>query len=99
LFLPDDFLEHEEHPDDASIRVLRDQVGLTDVPARLHHVESFGNAAWHLVFHYAVKLDERPPLTPSDNVAAAEWFRLDALPDDVAHHGWALDVINRITEG
>jgi len=32
------------------------------------------------------------------NVRDAEWFALDALPDpeDVAHHGWALDVIDAI---
>jgi ADP-ribose pyrophosphatase YjhB (NUDIX family) len=100
-FLPDDSLEREEHPDEAGKRILRDQVGLTDVSASLHHVESFGNGAWHLIFHYAVELPEGADPMPSENVAAAEWFPLDSLPDpdDVAHHGWALDVLEQITAG
>jgi ADP-ribose pyrophosphatase YjhB (NUDIX family) len=98
-FLPDDFLEHEEHPDEAAKRILRDQVGLADVSAALHHVESFGNGAWHLIFHFAIELPERPAAKPSENVKTAEWFALDALPDpnDVAHHGWAIDVVRQVT--
>jgi hypothetical protein len=31
-------------------------------------------------------------------MADARWFPLDALPerDDIAHHGWALDVLESI---
>lgn len=100
-FLPDDFLDHEEHPDDAGRRILRDQVGLADVLTDLHHVESFGNGVWHLIFHYAAQLSGRPELRPAENVAAAAWFAVDALPDaaEVAHHGWANDVVARIAAG
>jgi hypothetical protein len=56
---------------------------------------------WHLVFHYSAKLRGMPELPPGVNIAAAEWFPLDALPAaaDVAHHGWALEVIPKVVDG
>ena len=99
-FLPDDYLDHGEHPADAATRILREQIGLSAHDLRLFEVESFGGekTAWHLVFHYHAVLDEIPALAPTENVAEAEWFALDELPDprDVAHHGWALDVLGRL---
>lgn len=116
-FLPDDYLAHLEHPEDAAKRILQEQTGipptsLTKVadPAtnggrgeegiRLNQIESFGNGTWHLIFHYKLKLAQAPTLVPGQNIAAAEWFALNALPDaaEVAHHGWALDVIRKIVE-
>jgi ADP-ribose pyrophosphatase YjhB (NUDIX family) len=96
-FLPDDFLAHGEHPADAARRIVEDQSGL-DAPAlRLFQIESFGGekTAWHLVFHYRGELDEAAPVEPAGNVAEARWFALDALPpaSEVAHHGWALEVL------
>jgi hypothetical protein len=35
---------------------------------------------------------------PAGNVAAAQWFALDDLPpaSEVAHHGWALEVLEAV---
>ncbi len=97
-FLPDDYLEHGEHPEEAAKRILREQVGLPARGLRLSHIESFGNGAWHLVFHYAADVAGTSPLIAGPNVADSEWFPFDALPskDEVAHGGWAHDVLARI---
>src|SRR5437762_12225115 len=58
-FLPDDFLVHEEHPQDAAKRIAREQTGVELEDARLSHIESFGNGAWHLIFHYRARSEER----------------------------------------
>lgn len=100
-FLPDDELKHLEHPDKAARRILSEQLGLSDVPVTLHHIESFrgNNRTWHLAFHYTAKLDDASSVVPSSNLTACEWFPMDALPDraEVAHHGWALTVLRSIT--
>jgi ADP-ribose pyrophosphatase YjhB (NUDIX family) len=94
-FLPDDFLRHGEHPADAAKRILADQVGITAVDLTLDHVESFDGEDWHLIFHF--KAEPVHPDLPhaSRDVAEARWFSLTALPPraDVAHDGWALDLI------
>jgi len=97
-FLPDDYLDHLEHPDDGAKRILLEQVGLEPLEIQLAAIESFGNGAWHLVFHYRGQLEKIPALTPSENIAAARWFQLDALPEpaEVSHHGWALETIDKI---
>jgi ADP-ribose pyrophosphatase YjhB (NUDIX family) len=96
-FLPDDYLEHEEHPADAAVRIVRTQLGIEPPPLRLSVIESFGNGAWHLVFHFHGTMPEAHHLRPGDNVAAATWFSFDSLPpaSDVAHNGWALEVLGR----
>ena len=65
---------------------------------RLHHIESFGNGAWHLIFHYAAEHPRPLPLTPGPNTAEARWFSLTALPErsEMAHQGWGLDVLQAI---
>ena len=97
-FLPDDYLGHLEHPAEAARRIVREQVGVEAPELQLAVIESFGDGAWHLVFHYEGELDDPAPVSTSGNVAAAEWFALDALPDasEVAHDGWALDVLRRL---
>ena len=96
-FLPDDFLAHVEHPDDAAARIVREQAGISVEP-RLAEIESFDGGAWHLVFHYLAQLDEALPVDATGNVGAAEWFPLDQLPSpsDVAHHGWGLQTLERV---
>jgi ADP-ribose pyrophosphatase YjhB (NUDIX family) len=99
-FLPNDFLDHLEHPDDAA-RIVREQLGREPPELGLEEIESFGDGAWHLVFHYRGSLAEPVEPVPGQNVAAAQWFPLDALPPatEVAHHGWALDVIEKMLAG
>ena len=96
-FLPDDYLVHGEHPDDAARRIVREQIGIA-ADVRLAEIESFADGAWHLIFHYVAAAAEAAPLARGRNVAAAEWHVLDALPpaQDVAHQGWALEVLERI---
>src|SRR3990172_1954998 len=80
-FLPDNYLAYLEHPETAAQRILQEQVGLDETELTLSHIESFGNGWWHLVFHYRVKLPKPLPLRLGENIAAADWFDLDALPD------------------
>ena len=95
-FLPDDFLHTLEHPEDAARRIAQDQSGLTLTDVRLSHIESFGNGAWHLIFHYRADLSDSRGLRPGPNVAALEWFPRSRLPDrsSMAHGGWAADVLD-----
>ena len=96
-FLPDDYLAEGEHPDAAAGRILREQAGLELNPA-LAEIESFADGAWHLIFHYRAAAAAPDAVRPGANVAAAQWFPLDALPPDAeqAHEGWAGDVLSRL---
>jgi len=98
-FLPDDALVRPEHPNDGAARILRDQLGL-DAEPRLDHIETFGNGAWHLIFHCRVDLNAPIEVAPGDNVLAAEWFPISALPPDeeMAHHGWGREVLETVLE-
>jgi ADP-ribose pyrophosphatase YjhB (NUDIX family) len=97
-FLPDDFLDHGEHPENAARRIAHEQAGLEVSNPRLGEIESFGNGAWHLIFHYVAALDAAVPVEPQGNVAAADWFPLEELPpeSETAHHGWPLEVLERV---
>ncbi len=100
-FLPDDHLRHEEHPVDAAKRIATEQAGHAVPDVRLSHIESFGDGAWHLIFHYRAELKPGAHVTPAGNVKVAEWFPLTGLPEPsaVAHHGWALDVLKAMAGG
>lgn len=97
-FLPDDVIHNLEHPDDASKRILSEQLNLSNIVPSINHFESFtGNdKSWHLVFHYKVLLNEKPEINPSGDIETCQWFKLGNLPHkkEVAHHGWALYTIN-----
>jgi ADP-ribose pyrophosphatase YjhB (NUDIX family) len=99
-FLPDDELAHGEHPADAAIRIAREQLGIELGSVRVAHIESFGGerSAWHLAFHCVATPTDKPAILPGENVAAAEWFPLSALPPagEVARDGWALDILATI---
>ena len=103
-FLPDDFLAHGEHPADAAKRILADQLGLVDVDVRLDHIELLDGDDWHLIFHFRAELPRVGSVHASADVAEARWFALQNLPsrDEVAHDGWALDLIaamNAVPQG
>jgi hypothetical protein len=63
-------------------------------------MESFtGNdGSWHLPIHYGLFLEKIPHLVLSERILQAEWFPLETLPTrkEVAHHGWALDIVEEI---
>ena len=96
-FLPDDYLAVGEHPDAAAQRILREQVGFQVEPT-LAEIESLATGAWHLIFHYRAAPASTDAVRAGTNVAAAEWFPLDALPPDAeqAHEGWAREVLSRL---
>ncbi|HET7466159.1 MAG TPA: NUDIX domain-containing protein [Candidatus Dormibacteraeota bacterium] len=99
-FLPDDYLRRSEHPLDAGLRILREQAGVDVAELDFGFVESFeGGADWHIVFHLTGQADDGTQLTPGDNTEAARWFDASALParDEVAHDGWALDILSVLT--
>jgi len=100
-FLPDDGLRHLEHPDSGARRIVREQLGVTTRRPVLGHIESFrGNdGSWHLAFHHRLDFDTDPAIRPSADLLAAEWFALSRLPPktDVAHRGWALTTIRKLT--
>jgi ADP-ribose pyrophosphatase YjhB (NUDIX family) len=97
-FLPDDFLDHLEHPEDAALRIVREQAGIDAPVLRLADIESFDGDAWHLVFHYVGALERRPDIVAGDNVADARWFSRSELPEasEIGHHGWALQTLERV---
>jgi ADP-ribose pyrophosphatase YjhB (NUDIX family) len=97
-FLPDDYLVRLEHPDDAARRILREQAGIESAEVRLAEIESFNGEAWHLAFHYVAGLEEPVQIQAEGNIADAQWFPIDSLPDsaEIAHHGWARDVLGRV---
>jgi ADP-ribose pyrophosphatase YjhB (NUDIX family) len=97
-FLPDDYLVHLEHPDDAARRIVREQVAGISAAPRLAEIESYNGDHWHLVYHYVAAVESTAPVEATGNVARAEWFALDALPpaDEVAHHGWGLETLGRV---
>lgn len=99
-FLPDDELKSMEHPEDAIIRVTKEQLNLRIDSPSLEQIESFTghDNTWHMVFHYKLKLGSMPELYPSEHIEEISWFDLDNLPQkvEVAHHGWALFTIEEM---
>lgn len=102
-FLPDDQLEHGEHPDDGARRITEEQLGVTLSDVELGFIESFeGNdTSWHLIFHYRATTTDAGAIRHGANVAEGRWFDLSALParSEVSHHGWGLDTIETLTKG
>ncbi len=101
-FLPDDALNHFEHPESAAKRILKEQVNATVPKLTLSFIESFkgDSGTWHMSFHYKAELEEPPPIRPSEDVKSAEWFPVNQLPDrnEVAHHGWAISVLREMMQ-
>ncbi len=99
-FLPDDLLNHLEHPEDCARRILKEQVGMNPGGMAVHHIESFtgDDGTWHLIFHYLYEPSNPLKITPGKNIAASEWFDVKALPErsQFSHHGWGLDVLKKI---
>src|SRR5436305_12628196 len=71
-FLPDDYLGHLEHPDEAAKRIATTQAGLASVVPKLSHIESFGDGAWHLIFHYRADFKAAPHVALGPNIATLE---------------------------
>jgi len=91
-FIPDDLINTGEHPDDAAIRILKEQLGIETESVKIDHIESFTgmDKSWHVIFHY-VYTGEDTDVKAGENVAELSWFDVNNLPDDkeISHHGWA----------
>jgi ADP-ribose pyrophosphatase YjhB (NUDIX family) len=102
-FMPHDLLEPLEHPHDGARRALRDQLGIEIDSMPLKQIESFRgrDGTWHMSFHHLLELPERRDVRTSAAIASARWFKRSELPsrDEVAHHGWAVDVLSLSLEG
>lgn len=95
-FIPDDYVHEVEHPKDAAFRILKEQLDYTPqnlADIKSIFIESFtgGDKSWHLIFHYAIRLEQMPEINISKNISEAKWFDVNNLPPDkeIAHHGWA----------
>lgn len=99
-FIPDDLIQFAEHPEDAAVRILKEQLGIENIEPKLGFIESFtgGDKSWHLVFHYYINTDPDIKLTPVKDIEELKWFETANLPDkkDVAHHGWAIYTIGEL---
>ena len=101
-FMPDDLINDGEHPEDAAIRIVKEQLGINVDGIELGFIESFtGNdRSWHLVFHYKIHFDTKPELKKAQDIAEMHWFSIGAMPDEkeIAHHGWAKYTINELVK-
>lgn len=100
-FLPDDLLLEFEHPEDAAIRILKEQLNISGIVPDLHTVESFTgkDESWHLVFHYKAVVPLHTVIKKSEDISEYDWFDIKDLPDkkETAHNGWAIYTIKSIT--
>lgn len=91
-FIPDDLIKTGEHPDDAAIRILKEQLGIVTESIKIDHIESFTgmDKSWHVIFHY-VYTGEIADVKAGENVTELNRFDVNNLPDEkeISHHGWA----------
>lgn len=99
-FIPDDALHHGEHPEDAAVRILNEQLGITALTPKLGFIESFtGNdKSWHMVFHYYISVNENITISAVSDIAEHKWFDLNQLPErkEIAHGGWAMFTLEEL---
>jgi ADP-ribose pyrophosphatase YjhB (NUDIX family) len=95
-FLPNDGLNHLEHPESAAKRILKEQVGIENSTLKLVEVESFSgdDGTWHLIFDY-LSFPRTMKVSTGPTVSEAKWFEIDKLPplQEFAHHGWGRSVL------
>ncbi|MBV6478668.1 MAG: hypothetical protein HGGPFJEG_01423 [Ignavibacteria bacterium] len=99
-FLPEDLLKENEHPEDAALRILNEQLGLTNTEVVLNHIESFTgkDKSWHLAFHYKTEIPFSDELIVSDRISEHDFFSPADLPDNkfIAHNGWAAFTVKAV---
>lgn len=95
-FLPNDELQHVEHPEVAARRVLRSQAGIENATLKLVDVESFVGDAKTLHFSFDfLAFPMTMKVAKGEGVAEARWFEIDKLPvaEEFAHKGWGRAVL------
>lgn len=83
--LPGGFVDPFEHPEDAIHREVKEELGVeVELQALLGlFVDSYADGDATLTVYYAATITSGAP-APADDVDAAQWFPLDALPRDLA---------------
>jgi 8-oxo-dGTP diphosphatase len=80
--LPGGFMELGEGPEEAALRELAEETGLTGKINRLLGVMSTPNAQYHTVLMIAYLVsDYQGALVPGDDASAADWFSHRELPE------------------
>lgn len=99
-FIPHDLVPYNTHPEDVASDLIKKQFNLEISNPKISYLESFkGNdGTWHLPISYKVELEDTPHVSSSEDIEEMKWFDLNELPsrDEVAHHGWALDILSEI---
>jgi hypothetical protein len=102
-FVPHRTLMRNEDPKAICKQIASEQLGLSwsqDMKLELHQIQSFvGNdGTWHLSYDHSLHVKDASALKKAANISSAEWFPLSHPParSEVAHHGWALDIVQAI---
>lgn len=96
--LPGGFIDMDETPDEAVIRELREETGITGVKLiQLHTYGAINRDPRHRtlsVAYFGLLTDESQTASGSDDAAEAAWFSTEGLPDlAFDHHEIVQDAI------
>jgi len=100
--IPGGFCEPDEHPIDAVVREVREEVGLDVRVTGMVGIwiDTYGAAdpadppdATLNCYYHAVAADDGSPVVDSREASEAAWFAPDALPDAIAFPGHARQVL------
>lgn len=79
--MPGGFIEHDEQPEEALKREIREETGL-----ELKNIEMFRArvVSRHIEFIFCAEADGGKAEVKSREITAAEWFEFDKMPDEMS---------------
>jgi 8-oxo-dGTP diphosphatase len=86
--LPGGFIDMDEELEDAVVRELEEETGLTGV--RLEQMRTFGTVGRDprgrqiTIVFMGIVTEEQTKIKAGDDAAQAQWFDIEKLPDDIA---------------